>query len=327
MVAVNCYVPECVKYGCEEIARSAKKYGWDGVRFDDHFTLESVFDGGVLFDGRSYENGEDFETLSTRNNRMTREITRAANPHFLLGFNYAGVYAKRGIRHPEAFAETARDGGFIMLEWSSWWPEWLRTWGKVATVLSRENHFVHGLGGVAGMCPMGAKNPNPAEVGRWESAINYASQGHYYNVSDAPAVVRNTLFMLRYGELLYDESVRYAPALEKSFKVTTGGKVLWRQFVHERKLDSTHRQISISLINIDPDGVINTMKLPRAPLDKASVEFTVPDGWRVAKAWLLDPDGNSQCVGLNLSGDERGVTADLQNIRCWNLVVFELARK
>ena len=47
----------------------------------------------------------------------------------------------------------------------------------------------------------------------------------------------------------------------------------------------------------------------------------------MAKAWLLDPDGNSQCVGLNLSGDDRRVTADLQNIRCWNLVVFELARK
>ena len=82
MVAVNCYVPECVKYGCEEIARSAKKYGWDGVRFDDHFTLETVFDGGVLFDGRAYENGEDFETLTTRNNRMTREITRAHESAF-----------------------------------------------------------------------------------------------------------------------------------------------------------------------------------------------------------------------------------------------------
>jgi len=122
LVAVNCYVPECVKYGCEEIARSAARFGWDGVRFDDHFTLESVFDGGILFDGQSYENGEDFETLSTRNNRMTREITRAANPHFLLGFNYGACYAERGIRHPEAFAETARDGGFVMLEWSGWWP-------------------------------------------------------------------------------------------------------------------------------------------------------------------------------------------------------------
>ena len=84
--------------------------------------------------------------------------------------------------------------------------------------------------------------------------------------------------MLRYGELLYDESVRYVPALEKSFKVTTGGKILWRQFVHERKLDVAHRQISVSLINIDPDGVINTMKLPRCAIGQGLRGIHGP-GW------------------------------------------------
>ena len=327
MVAVNCYVPECVQYGCEEIARSAKKYGWDGVRFDDHFTLETVFDGGVLFDGRAYENGEDFETLTKRNNRMTREITRANDPHFLLGFNYAGVYAERGIRHPEAFAETARDGGFIMLEWSSWWPEWLKTWGKVATVLSRENQFVHSLGGVAGMCPMGSKNSDPAQVSRWESAINYASQGHYYNVKDTPATIRNTRFMLRYGELLYGEEVKHAPDLEEAFKVDASGKVLWREFLHERKLDDTRRQISISLINIDPDGVINMMKLPPAPVDKATVAFSVPTGWQLSGAYLLDPDGDDSCVRLENAVAGGQFAVELRKIPCWNLLVLELSKQ
>ena len=327
LVAVNCYVPECVQYGCEEIVRSAQKYGWDGVRFDDHFTLESVFDGGVLFDGRIYDNGEDFETLSARNNRWTREITRAYNPHFLLGFNYGGVYAERGIRYPEAYAETAKDGGFVMVEWSSWWPEWLKTWGKVAAVLSRENHQVAALGGVAGIVPMGSKNPNREQVGRWESAINYASQGHYYNVPNAPAVVRNTLFMLRYGGLLYDEKTHFVPDGEKLFRVTPDDRVLWKEFVHERSVDELHREWMVSLVNTDPNGIINEMKLPAPALDKVNVDLNVPAGWRLAKTWLLDPDAQQQCVPLQSTSTERKTSVLLQGLQCWNLLVFELEKQ
>jgi hypothetical protein len=325
LVAVNCYVSECVRFGCQEIVRSAAKYGWDGVRFDDHFTLESVFDGGLLFDGRAYENGEDFETLSTRNNRWTREITRACNPNFLLGFNYAGVYAERGIRHPEAYAETARDGGFLMLEWSSWWPDSLKTWGKVATVLARENHRVHALGGVAGMCHMGSKNPSRDQVGRWESAINYASQGHYYNVADTPAVVRHTLFMLRYGGVLYDANTHHAPEAAKLFSVSSDAGLVWEPFVHERLLGPTRRQIIAGLINIDPAGAIDDMKLPQPPAKDVRLAFTPPPGWRVAKAWLLDPDGRPNCAEVGLAVAEGKAQVALPTFECWNLLVLELA--
>ena len=176
------------------------------------------------------------------------------------------------------------------------------------------------------MCPMGTKNSDPAQVSRWESAINYASQGHYYNVKDTPATVRNTRFMLRYGELLYGEKVKYAPDLEKAFRVDASGKILWREFVHERKLDDTHRQISVSLINIDPDGVINTMKLPRAPLDKATVAFSVPSGWKLSGAYLLDPDGNEPCVRLGDAVVEGRFSVELRKMLCWNLLVLEITR-
>ena len=99
-VAVNCDELDCVRYGYQEIARSAQKYGWDGVRFDDHFTLESVWDGGVNFDGTAYERGGDFEALSARNNRLARDIMRAKTPDFLIGYNYAGTYGQRGIPLP-----------------------------------------------------------------------------------------------------------------------------------------------------------------------------------------------------------------------------------
>ena len=120
--------------------------------------------------------------------------------------------------------------------------------------------------------------------------------------------------MLRFGELLYDEKAKYVPEVEKLFKVITEGKVLWREFVHERERDDTHRQISVSLIKIDPDGVINTMKLPLAIIGKAVVEFSVPEGWRFSKAYLLDPDAKSQCVELMTSEINGSVQVNVDNI-------------
>ena len=324
-VATNCDEMDCVRYGYEEIVRSAQKYGWDGVRFDDHFTLEPVWDGGVNFDGTVYERGGDFEALSARNNRLARQIMREQDPDFLIGYNYAGTYGQRGIRYPDAFAETAVDGQFIMLEWSGWWPDSLKLWGKVVATLSEENHRVQRLGGVPGLCHMGTKNPKADQVHRWESAINYASQGHYYNVSNEDAVVRNTRFMLRYGGLLYDERTQFVPEGDKLFKVIAPGPCVWKPFIHERPLGNNTKLLSVSVINLDPDGDINTMALPPAPLANATVEFSVPAGWKITKAWLLDPDGQSPCIEVKVPAVEGTVPVKLTNIQCWNLLVFELA--
>ena len=325
-VAVNCAELPCVQYGCEEIVRSARKYGWDGVRFDDHFTMEPVFDGGLCFDGQMMERGGDFEELSARNNRLTLEIARAANPRFLLGFNYAGIYADRGIRYPEAYAETCRDGQFVMLEWSQWWPNTLKTWGNVVEVLTGENHRVQGMGGVPGMCHM---NPNCKwrdQALRWESAINYASQGHYYNVSNLPPVVKNTKFMLRHGGLLYDQNCQAAMNPDAWLKIEASAPVLWRPFVHERTIDQGHRQIVASVINLPPDADILKTPLPLPPIDKVALALTIPDGWRLERCRLLDPDANTNPQAQEFSAATGKATVELKRLECWNLLVFDLAK-
>lgn len=321
--AVDCDNVETVQYGADEIIRSAKKYGWDGVRFDDHFTLESCWDGGINFDGSSYERGGDFEALSARNNRIMIDTAKAYNPHFLLGYNYAANYTGRGIRYPEAFAETCRDGQFVMVEWSSWWPQTLKTWGNVAATLAGENHRVQQLGGVPGMMPMGGISD---EARRWEAAINYASQGHYYNAPSNTSAVKNTLFMLRYGDVLYNAKTLFRADGEKLFHVDTAGKCLWKPFIHERTISDTARQLSVSVLNMDPDAVVNETKAPRVPLAKATVTFNVPTGWKITRAWLLDPDGKSPCVEVKVPATEGKVPVELTNIQCWNLLVFELAK-
>ena len=316
----------CVRYGAEEFVRAGKKYGFDGVRFDDHFTLESLWDGGITYDGNALERGGDFEALSVRSNRLVIDITRADNPNFLLGYNYGGIYAERGIRYPEAYAATCRDGQFNMLEWCGWWPDTLKTWGKVASALSAENHRVQGFGGVPGMMRMISSNPQPGQVGRWQQAINYASQGHDYTLGYA-ADDQYTFFMLRYGGLLYDEKAQVAPDGERLFTVATEGKCLWKDFIHARLIDATHQQLSVSIVNMDPDGVINTLPLPLPPLGSAEVTFTPPAGWKIEQAHLLDPDAPQQCVEAPFTLRDGKAQLTLRDIACWNLLVFDLSKR
>lgn len=323
--AVNCYGEDTVRYGCEEIVRSARKYGWDGVRFDDHFTMDSVFDGGLGFDGQTAERGEDYEAITVRNNRMTREICWKYDPHFLVGFNYGGTFTHWGVRQPDAFVETCKDGQFVMIEHSGWWPAALGTWRRMYDVLTQENHRVQALGGVPGMCVMGGL-AKPQFVSQWEAAINYASQGHFYNVNANPEVVKYTRFMLRYGQMLYDAHTQWVANPDGLLAAGSEDKMLWRQLVHQRQIDDTHRQIVASFINLNASTKIADLLEPPKPLENVPVEFTVPQGWKLSRAWCLDPDSQQVCKQLNTPADVGKLRLELPRLEAWNLLVFELQK-
>jgi uncharacterized membrane protein len=320
--AVDSYGLDTVHWGLDEIVRSAKKYGWDGVRWDDHLTVDTIFDGGLDFTGQTVERGEDYEALSARNNRLTRELTRKANPHFLVGYNYGGTYTDWGVRQPDAFAETCKDGQFVMIEHSSWWHTY-RPWRLVASLLAQENHRVAALGGVPGMMPMGTADP---QARRWEAAMNYASQGHYYNVNDNPQVVRYTRFMVRYGGLLYDARTRFIENADGIVSVSPADKVLYREYLHQRQLDDRHRQWIVGIVNAPPDGVIKDVRLPAPPVENVQAVVTVPDGWKVEKVWRLDPDAADPCVAVPVSPNGNKLTVAVAKLEVWNLIVVELAR-
>ncbi len=315
-VAVNCAPADCVRFGIDQLVKSAQKYGWDGVRFDDHFTLDSVFDGGLGLDGQPDERGGDYEAMTAENNRLTRELTRAANPHFLVGFNYGGTYTFWGVRQPDAYAESCRDDQFVMIEHSFWWGG--MTWPAMISLLAQENHRVAALGGVPGLV---AINADSHAAHRWETAVNYASQGHYYNVRNCPEVVQYSKFMLRYGELLYGRGVRF---IEDAGVTVTPDNVVFKPFVHERTLSPTRKQLVVSLINDPGNGKISAMKAAPAPVKNVAVSVRPPAGWKVARAWRLNPDDPQfPCTPITITPGALTVP----ELACWNVLVVELAKQ
>ncbi len=319
--AVNCVPEDCVRYGLDQLIRSAKKYGWDGVRFDDHFTADAVFDGGLAMDGETTEHGQDYEAITVRNNRLTREVTRQVLPHYLVGFNYGGTYTDWGVRQPDAFVETCKDGQFVMIEHSVWWNS--RTWPQVINLLAQENHRVQALGGVPGMVSMSA---NEHLAHRWETAINYASQGHYYNVRNCPEVVQYTKFMLRYGEVLYDPRTRYEENADW-VSVTPADQVIYRPFTHRRTLDAAHQQIVVSLLNDPGEGKVDDLKTAPVPVQEAMASITIPPGWMVARAWRLNPDDPAHpCTPIAGAMRNGTLVLTVPSVEVWNVLVVELEK-
>ncbi len=317
LVAVNGAESDCVRYGAEEIVRSAKKYGWDGVRFDDHWTLDAVFDGGLNIDGSTTERGGDYEKMTADNVRMSRAIWAKYNPDFLVGYNYALSYDGWGIRQPEAYVETCKDGQFIMLEHSIWLDSW--AWPKMMAVLAMENHRVQRLGGVPGEI-------NPNAGGLWSVAANFAGQGHYYNVPNIPGIERYNAFMLRYGEVYYDPKTVDVPDPDPLVKVTPAEKVVYRDYLYQRTLDDKHRQLILGLINNPGTGTLKDTRLPVPPVEQVTVTFTIPLGWKAGKVWYLDPDSPTPCVPITGKADGDKLTITIPKLVIWNTLVVELSR-
>ena len=92
---------DAADFGCDEIVRSAKMFGWDGVRYDGHFSVGAT---------RPWRPG--WCGIAPRGS--SRSL-----PGFGCGYNYCGPQhgtAARGLSDIE-MAACARGGGLIMSEY------------------------------------------------------------------------------------------------------------------------------------------------------------------------------------------------------------------
>ncbi len=183
---------------------------------------------------------------------------------------------------------------------------------------------MHGYGGVPGMCSMGS---NETQVHRWETAINYAGQGHYYNVRNNPEVVQYTQFMLRYGELLYDARTHFEEHADWA-AVTPEKSILYRPFTYRRTLDANHQQLVVNLVNNPGAGKVDDLKTATPPVQNAAVRLTIPRGWTVTHAWRLNPDDpTAPCTPLDVPVQKGTLTLTVPSLEVWNVLVVELAKE
>ena len=83
-------------HGIKELIESSKEYGWDGVRFDGHFTAVD-------------------DTVSTHNMRRMKEEIWKELPDYLFGFNLCSIF-ERGKEIPHEEREAMAGGAHWMQE-------------------------------------------------------------------------------------------------------------------------------------------------------------------------------------------------------------------
>lgn len=330
-----------IDLGAEEIIKSARHFGWDGVRFDsppgwsamgaedvhEEFRRMKVTDkiAGLVPEYMGVKTGNwDDLAISTRNVRWLRHRfqTEVGKP-FAISYNYGVDVDPKGkaARPLDFFRECCKDGGQIMHEairLSGSWESYRKTALQQAEV-ARQNGGFHTV----------FHPDRAADWGRNFSAIfTFASGSHPYgNYGWGPKLVgAYSQFMTRYGEYCWDLTLTPVPAVKSGVSVQSQSPLLWQDYVRQRALPDGAAQTVVHLITPPPmDAVVPAGKLGAfAPLQKDVMVKRI--GTSKPAVWLLsaEPATRADLLTVRQAGDGFAVT--VPEHRLWSVLVWTEAK-
>lgn len=303
---------EPLEHGIRELIASAKQFGWDGVRFDGHWTA-----------------GND--ELSTANMRRLKEAVWAYDPNFLFGFNYSWSYGhqtshlnKLGmVSFNHEFRESMAGGGMYMQEaigqrygfsesgsYTSWRDYALKELAAANGLRETGGsyHFIYGA------CPY------------YKFALGTAAGAHpaYGNLGSVPGCANWGRFLTRWSGLVWDLNLRPLAA-EGRVDVAAAGPLWWQEWLKERIADEQTRQVIVHLINPPVDDRIAAQGQPMPqPLRDVTVRLNVPAGQTLTQVMLVDPRRDTP-VPLTLRREGDWVVLTVPEVDGWSMVVAEFS--
>ena len=318
-VAPDLRQPVVLEWGISELIAAMQDFGWDGVRFDGHWTA-----------------GND--ALSTANMQRLKGAMWEQDPDFLFGFNWGYSFghqlhsAATGPMPPleHEFRESMTGGGMFMQEainnWNYGWlpEERYQLWSEYAANEEDATRGVHASGGSYHLIyALGALNP----VDRlYKFAIGTMCGAHPVSggQSEAPGSPSWGRFLTRWSSLVWDPELQ--PVSEGEVEIVAGAPLLWQNWAKQRVVDGSSRQVAVHLLNPQLDDQIAVVDdLLPTPVSNVVVRVQIPSGETVTKAMLLDPRQGDQPapLAITLSGGVAQVT--VPEVEVWSIVVFEFS--
>lgn len=296
-----------VEFGAEELVRSAKMFGWDGVRWDGHFV---------------------------DNQRLCIERINAQRPNYVHGYNAA--FASPGSSQflppdQKDFHEIARDHGLIMDEsvrgHSRWGDGAMRSFYDA---LCREADYVKRLGGLPLFITfdMGSKQDVT-----WNVLCGLAAGQRYTYLTSPGDYTFGALpkFLTRYSAFVWDDTARIqSPETFFQLMPSAGAPkdtaLWWDQSAWLRTLPDGRQQVLLHLLNLP--GYRNFAQRVQTPptwLKDVSVRAKLPTGAQLTRAFHLSPDlvEGHELLPTKLEGNL--TTLSVPDLKMWSIVVFEFA--
>ncbi len=326
-----------IDMGAEEIIKSARTFGWDGVRFDsppgwsamgaadvhEEFQRMKVADKMAAlvpeFYGVKTGNWDEL-AISTRNVRWLRQRfqTEIGKP-FAISYNYGVDVDASGAkgRPPEFFRECCRDGGQVMHEairQSGSWEAYRKTALQQADIARRSGGFHTVFSPDRG-----------ADWGRNFAAIfTFASGSHSYgSYGWGPRMTgAYSQFMTRYGEYCWDLALAPVTAEAAGVAVQGEARLLWQDYVRQRALPEGATQTVVHLISPPPvDGVNPTGQSGSfLPWQKDVVVKKTSTAKPVV--WLLSAEPRTRAEQLTVRAEGNGFAVTVPEHRLWSVLVW-----
>jgi len=329
-----------INFGAEEIIRSAKAHGWDGVRFDGVWRWSAL--GGEYVQRQFKELGIEAEAqklypdlygkreqwtgdeVSYRNIEWGKHRILKDLPEFVFSYNFGIAYEDSGARTPRAFAEACAGGGQIMNErlrqYSGRWDTYAKfIMAEADIVRERDGHYVIcGLDGEGGtemdrtylkiLTLAGRTHPYLATYGWGRSSVGTYSQ-----------------FATRYSELLWHPDWQGVENAEQILDVESAVPIWWQWHVTRRRVGDT-TQFLVHLIT--KPTAVKVYEAPEAlpPRQKdVRVAFKgLKDKKRVASAHAFTAEPHTRSLPVKLEKGDAGSVVVVPEHHYWTVVLLEV---
>jgi hypothetical protein len=279
--------------GCDEIIASAKMLGWDGVRYDGHFTYwaDDLKTGWVI--------------------RYCRDRIRKEVPGFSIGYNTIGSTSRLELRTTEGSRACAEQGGMMMNE------AYRNSRGNVrpnietlqvqGDAVRRDGGYylcIYDVGGdingalclAAGCRPMGGTSRSLRE------------------------------FATRYSYYILDERNRRLEQPQKMLKADPATDFIWDSFVFEKEEGPTQSSLIVHLVNISPKldfgGAFGPIRNLNPPQKDFKMTLSLPEGCSMDSLFVTGLGDGWQPQPARIDGP----TLSIPNIGLWTMAVLGIRK-
>ncbi|MHB9132095.1 MAG: hypothetical protein ACYDBB_13555 [Armatimonadota bacterium] len=321
-VNYNMNDPKVVDIGINNLCDSATLFGWDGARWDGNFDVAAqTFD----LEGNPVDKltPDQVDARNAANMRRTKDYITKVHPKFRYGYNWTqGNWLQTMASTPRESIELCREGGLIMNEYinqAEGIQHPLHRWDVYGPSVANDVEAIKKLGGYYG--PI-LSSQNTAD-GMYTNIFAYAAGAHpYYHHLWGAFVTRNSAFIWDNAltRLSTPENLIQAPA-----------SVWWRNWVFERPVDKTHKQLIIHLINPPAKPTVGEGKKPEdVPPALKNIEVRVfpalLNGWTPVRSTRLSPQPMLR-EAVPVTPVEGVYKINVPEVALWNILVIDMEKK
>jgi uncharacterized membrane protein len=296
---------DVLDYGIDQLLASVKSFGWDGVRFDGHWSA-----------------GND--EMSTRNIQRMKERIWSAYPGFVFGYNDNTPHtASTDYLSSHEYRERCAGYGHIM-------NEQIRNYSSTGNGLIYTSWLAYAEGMLADVASIRKSGATYHCI--LDSRENYykfllctvaGAHTDYGDHATAPGCPNWGRFLTRWSGPIWDVMLQGVPATNR-VEVASSAPIWWDKWITERPVDTQTLQRIVHLI-VPPASDKIPESQRSAPVTQVVVRSKLTQTGTLSGVYLLDADRGDEPVTLAAAQDGEWAQVTVPRVTGWSLVVWEFS--